>query len=167
MPMRLCQVFADPVTRVSKYRKRRKFGGTLVWWIEEIRQTLIRQLTIFVLFSIGYTVNSPIFLPPTCFERQFAKLKSRQTFVFYSTYLRMSAMLRFSSTIHKKSLLGSIGILWVQYTTQNNVPMHADWLLRNQMKTFAMLAVLKQVFKVACQWNNFLDFRILRWNECQ
>jgi len=60
---------------LSKYRKRQKFGGTLVWriWqIKEIHQTLIRQLAFFVLFIIGCTVNSPNFLPPTCFERQFA-----------------------------------------------------------------------------------------------
>ena len=54
-----------------KCHKRWKFGGTLVWRIEEIR-----QLAIFILFSIGCTVNLPIFLLPTCFERQFAKLSS-------------------------------------------------------------------------------------------
>ena len=32
------------------------------------------------MFIIGCTVNSPNFLPPTCFKRLFAKLKSHQTF---------------------------------------------------------------------------------------
>jgi len=70
------------------YRKRRNFGVTLVWriWrIEEIRQTLVRQLVTFILFTIGCTVNSPNFLPPSCFKRQFAKHKPLQTFVIYGT----------------------------------------------------------------------------------
>ena len=61
-----------------------KFGGTLIWRIKEVCQTLICQLATFVLLIIGFTVNLPNFLPPICFKRQFAKLNSRQTIVFYS-----------------------------------------------------------------------------------
>jgi len=50
--------------------------GRRIWQIKEICQTLICQLAIFILFSIGCTVNLPIFLPPTCFNWQFAKLSS-------------------------------------------------------------------------------------------
>ena len=51
------------------YRKRQKFGRTLVWQMEEIShicQTLNDQLAFFVLFIIVCTVSLPNFLLPTC-----------------------------------------------------------------------------------------------------
>ena len=47
------------------------FRGNVQYWLYS--QTLEGM------FNIGCTVNSPIFLLPTCFERQFAKLKSCQS----------------------------------------------------------------------------------------
>ena len=84
----MCIAWLMVAVELHNYYKRQKFGGTLVWriWrIKEVHQTLICQLATFILFIIGCTVNSPNFLQPTCFERQFAKLKSCQTFVFYGT----------------------------------------------------------------------------------
>ena len=46
-----------------------------IWNIKEIYQTLIHELATFILFIIGCTVNSSNFPLPTCFKRQFAKLK--------------------------------------------------------------------------------------------
>jgi len=48
-----------------------------IWQIEEIHQTLIRQLVTFILFTIRYTVKSPNFLLPTF------QYKPLQTFVLY------------------------------------------------------------------------------------
>jgi len=45
--------------------KQRKFGVTLIWRIENIPQTFILELAIFVLLSISCIVNSPNFCLPT------------------------------------------------------------------------------------------------------
>jgi len=67
------------------YRKRRKFGVTLIWqiwWIEGIHQILIHQLVIFILFTIGCTVNLPNFLQPKADLPNFSHSKLSSFMVF-------------------------------------------------------------------------------------